>query len=184
VSGPPAELVFQEFPTFVYTHAPTCHDCSRVDSPSGAHVAAGTTPPTFDVSKALDGGIVASEAFRLVCSDVPGIEFEPLGGLEGHWLVEVSVRVRIDPFESRVHMGPTCSTCGRPRYVTRSGAIRLLEDELLPSGFSGTDVLFGDTADFGSTRPIRLRPHILVDRSTARLLKSTSLLGIHLITQP
>lgn len=183
VSGPPAELVFQELAAFVYTDAAHCDDCSRVELPARG-VAADIEPPTFDVSKTLDGGIVATNAFRACCDGVPGIEFVPLIGLDDHWLIEVAQTVRIDPFASHVREGPECSSCGQPRYVMRSGPIRLDEDEVVSPGFNRTDAMFGDTADFGVRQPVRLRSNILVDRETARRLKSAALLGIHLITQP
>lgn len=183
MSGPPAELVFQELPSFVYGAARHCADCSRLEPAADGTVAGSKIAPTFDISKTLDGAIVASDDFRDVCVEVPGVAFAPVG-LDGYWSVEIDQIVAIDPFESHVRAGPACVTCDRPRYVTRSGPLRLDPNETLPRGFSRTDVEFGDSADFGPSRPIRFGPLVLVDRSTARLLKSTSLLGIHLITQP
>ena len=184
VSGPPSELVFQEFKVFVYARAPHCPDCSRVETPCAADAAPDLPPLTFDVSQTLDGAIVASSAFRSACDPVDGIRFEPIDGLDDRWVVEVDRTVRVDPFESHVRSGPTCGTCGRPRYVTRSGPLHLEAGEVLEPGFSRTDIELGDTADFGSSQPIRLRPGLLVDRGTARLLKASDLLGVHLITQP
>lgn len=184
MSGPPSEFVFQELRTFVYTSAPHCPDCSRVEMPSAAHSTPDVAPLTFDVSQTLDGAIVASEAFRAACEIVDGIRFDMVVGANDRWVVEVDRTVRIDPFESHVRSGPTCVTCGRPRYVTRSGPLRLETSEPLEPGFSRTDIEFGDTADFGSAQPIRLRPNLLIDRGTARLLKAAGLLGVHLITQP
>lgn len=184
VSGPPAELVFQELPWFVYADATHCGDCSRVDRSHVDPVIEGSArAPRFDISKTLDGAIIASDAFRDVCADVPGVTFAPVC-LTGYWSVAIDQIAVIEPFESHVRTGPPCATCGRPRYVTRSGPLRLDPDEELPRGFSRTDVEFGDSADFGLNRPIRFGAHILVDRATARLLKSATLLGVHLITQP
>jgi hypothetical protein len=168
----------------VYTEAAHCHDCSRVELPTVARSPADAPPLVFDVSQTLDGAIVAGAAFRAACEVVDGVRFDPVDGADGQWVVEVERMVRIDPFESHVRSGPTCDTCGRPRYVTRSGPLRLQRSEPLEPGFSRTDVEFGDTADFGPAQPIRLRPNLLVDRGTARLLKASGLLGIHLITQP
>lgn len=184
MSGPPSELVFQEFRAFVYARAAHCLDCSRVEMPSPAGSPTDIPPLTFDVSQTLDGAVVASTAFRAVCDRVAGIRFDPIQGLDDGWVVEVDRMVRIDPFTSHVRSGPTCETCGRPRYVTRSGPLHLEPGESLEPGFSRTDIEFGDTADFGSSQPIRLRPNLLVDRGTARLLKASDLLGVHLITQP
>ncbi len=184
VSGPPSELVFHELSTFVYSDAPACSDCSRVDDPAGIVFPPGSPAPTFDISKTLDGAILASEAFRAVCADVPGLRYVGIAGLDGHWMIEVECFVGIEPFRSNVRAGAICSTCGRPRYVTRSGPIQLDSAAVLPEGFCGTDVEFGDSGDFGPSQPIRFRPHVLVDRATAQLLKSADLLGIHLITQP
>lgn len=167
----------------MYGEAPHCRACSRVESVVEGIAADGAFAPRFDVSKSFDGAIVVSDAFRDVCVDVPGITFTPLSG-GGHWTAEVDRVVAIEPFESHVRWGPPCEACDQPRYVTRSGPLRLQADGTLPSGFSCTDVEFGDTADFGPSRPVRLRSLVLVDRATARLLKSASLLGIHLITQP
>lgn len=184
VFGPPSELVFQELPTFVYTDALHCDDCSRVDEPSLGATEPDIVPLTFDVSRTLDGAVIASAAFREACDRMEGIRFEAVVGADDRWIVRVDRIVRIDPFASHVRTGPVCETCDRPRYVTRSGPLRLESSEPLESGFSRTDLEFGDTADFGPSQPIRLRPDLLVDRGTARRLKSTGLLGIHLITQP
>jgi hypothetical protein len=184
VFGPPSELVFQELQTFVYTDAPHCSDCSRVEEPALGAAEPDVVPLTFDVSRTLDGAVVASSAFREACDQIDGVRFEPVVGADDRWIVQVERTVRIDPFASHVRSGPTCETCGRPRYVTRSGPLRLESSDPLEPGFSRTDLEFGDTADFGPSQPIRLRPDLLVDRGTARRLKATGLLGIHLITQP
>lgn len=184
VSGPPSELVFQELASFVYSEAPHCPDCSRLELPGRARAAPGDPPLTFDVSRTLDGAVVASEKFRDACARVDGIRFEPVVGADDRWVVEVDRVVAVEPFESHIRSGPTCETCGRPRYVTRSGPLRLENNEPLEPGFSRTDIEFGDTADFGPSQPVRLRSDLLVDRGTARVLKAAGLLGIHLITQP
>lgn len=184
VFGPPSELVFQELATFVYTDAPHCRDCSRLEQPCAAASLPDAAPLTFDVSRTLDGAVVASAKFRDACAQIGGIRFEPVIGADDRWIVEVDRTVQIDPFASHVRSGPICDTCDRPRYVTRSGPLRLESSEPLEPGFSRTDLEFGDTADFGSSQPIRLRPDLLVDRGTARALKGAGLLGVHLITQP
>jgi len=177
-------MVFQELPVFVYGDAPMCAGCSRVES-TGEPLLVGEVPsPMFDVSRTLDGAIVASAAFRDVCADVPGVTFAPLPGVDQLWMLSVDPIVRIEPFDTRVRSGPPCARCGRPRYVTRTGPISLVDDQELPSGFSRTDMEFGDSADFGSTQPVLFRPDVLVDRQTARLLKAAPLLGVHLIVQP
>lgn len=184
VSGPPSELVFQELSEFVYTNAPHCPDCSRLETPSAGCSPPDCPPLTFDVSQTLDGAVIASAAFRAACDGIGGLRFEPVVGVSDRWVIEVERTVRIDPFESHVKSGPRCETCGRPRYVTRSGPLHLETSEPLQPGFSRTDIEFGDTADFGPSQPIRLRPNLLVDRATARTLKAADLLGVHLITQP
>lgn len=177
-------MMFQELSTFVYTDAAHCSDCSRVALPTPAHSASEDSPLTFDVSRSLDGAVVASAKFRAACEGLAGIGFDPVLGADDRWIVEVERTVSVDPFASHVKEGPTCETCGRPRYVTHSGPLRLQIADALEPGFSRTDVEFGDTADFGPTQPIRLRPDLLVDRGTARVLKAAGLLGVHLITQP
>lgn len=184
MSGPPYELVFQEMPVFVYGDAEHCYDCSRVEDPTDAVAPPDMPAPTFDVSVTLDGAVVATTAFWEVCRRLPGIVFHRLDGAPGCWLVEVDRVVRIEPFDSRVRSGPECATCGRPRYVVRSGPLHLARNEVLPEGFSRTATEFGDTADFGSEQPVTLRSHFLLDRDTGRLLKDSDLLGVHLIAQP
>lgn len=184
MSGPPYELVFQETPIFVFDDAEHCHDCTRVDDPTDAVAPQDMPAPTFDVSVTLDGAVVATNAFREACHGLPGLVFHRLDGATGCWLVEVDRVVRIEPFDSRVRSGPECVTCGRPRYVIRAGPLHLERNEVLPDGFSRTETEFGDTADFGSDQPVRLRPHLLVDRDTGRILKEAGLLGVHLIAQP
>ncbi len=182
--GSPFELVFQEIRIFVYGNADHCPDCSRVSDPATATAPTGICTPTFDVSVSLDGAIIATDAFRDVCEDVPGATFTPLDGADGCWRFDVDRIVRIDPFDSNVRAGTNCETCGEPRYLVRAGPLHLHPHEVLQPGFSRTDAGFGDTADFGSTQPVWLRPHVLLDRDTGRALKESHLLGIHLIAQP
>lgn len=177
------ELVFQDWPVFVYTDTPNCPDCTRVLADTVA-VAPEGPAPTFDVAITLDGGVVVSNTFRSTCSESPGVKFWPIAGRDDVWLLDAEPVVQLEPFDSHVKRGPECLTCGHPRYVTRSGPLVLAPHEVLPRGFSKTDIAFGDTADFGPTQPARLRPSLFVDRSTAKLLKSADLLGIHLIAQP
>ncbi len=177
-------MVFQELSTFVYTDAMACPDCTHLETPSAACVAPDAPPLTFDVSQSLDGAIIASGAFRAACEGIGGVRFDLVVGVQDQWVIEVERTVRVDPFASHVRMGPACETCGRPRYTTRSGPLHLETNEPLQPGFSRTDIEFGDTADFGPSQPIRLRPNLLVDRGTARALKAVGLLGVHLITQP
>ena len=183
VAGSPYELVFQELSGFVYADAVHCPSCSRVEQ-QAVPVAVDLPDPTFDVSVTLDGAVVATDAFRAVCVEVPGVAFSPLDGADGCWVVEVETTVRIEPFDSHVRTGVLCTTCGRPRYVTRSGPLHLESGEILPEGFSCTDLEFGDTADFGPSQPVRLRSHLLIDRPTQRMLKSSDLSGIHVIAHP
>lgn len=182
VSGSPFELVFQEIPIFVYAHAEHCRDCSRVLDATRTAAPADMPEPTFDVSLSLDGAILATRAFVEVCTDVPGVAFSPVDAAT--WRVDIDRVVRVDPFDSHVRTGTVCETCGQPRYVVRSGPLHLDPPDSLPLGFSRTDIEFGDTGDFGPTQPVRIRPNVLVDRETGRMLKSSHLLGIHLITQP
>jgi hypothetical protein len=183
VSGPPFEMVFQEIPVFVYGDAAHCSDCSRVHDDMQAVVPSGTPAPTFDVSLTLDGAMIATDAFVAATRDLPGARFTPLEGAAGNWMFDVVRIVEIEPFDSNVRWGPVCERCHEPRYVTRSGPIRLADGVEIEAGFSRTAIGFGDTADFGE-RPVRLRPHVLLDRATGRNLKSAGLLGIHLISQP
>lgn len=169
---------------FVFEQAEHCPDCSRVQDPTDAVAPADMPEPTFDVSLTLDGAIIATDAFRTACADVPGIAFQRLEDGGGCWLVEIERVVRIEPFDSHVRAGPLCVTCGLPRYVIRSGPLHLDRSEALPEGFSRTETTFGDTADFGSEQPVSLRPHILLDRESGRRLKEAHLLGVHLIAQP
>ena len=184
VPGSPFELVFQEIPIFVYENADHCPDCSRVSDRAMAEAPAGMQPPTFDISVSFDGAMIATDAFRDLCHDLPGAVFTPLDGTTGCWRFDVDEIVRIDPFDSHVRAGTICETCGEPRYVIRSGPLHFHPHEMLQPGFSRTDAGFGDTADFGSTQPVWLRPHVLLDRDTGRALKQSGLLGIHLIAQP
>lgn len=184
MSGSPFELVFQENPIFVFERAEHCTDCSRVTDPASATAPADMEPPTFDISVSLDGAIIVTDTFRAVCTDVAGAAFAPIAGASGCWLFTPDHTVRIDPFDSHIKTGPICATCGEPRYVIRVGPLHLHPHEPFPSGFSRTDVTFGDTADFGSSQPVLLRPHVLIDRKTGKMLKGSGLLGIHLIAQP
>jgi hypothetical protein len=176
-------MVFQEIPVFVYGDAVHCSDCSRVHDEMQAVAPPGTPAPTFDVSLTLDGAMIATDAFVASAHDLPGAKFTPLEGASGNWLFDVVRIVEIEPFDSNVRWGPVCERCHEPRYVTRSGPIRLADGVEIEPGFSRTAIGFGDTADFGE-RPVRLRPHVLLDRATGRNLKSAGLLGIHLISQP
>lgn len=184
MSGPPFELVFQEYPGFVYATASSCRGCSRVDDPTIGSLAADAPSLTFDVAETPDRAVIASDRFRRACLAIDGVEFHPLGGVDDVWLLDVERTVRLEPFDSHVRAGPECDVCGCPRYATRTGPLVLEPDEVLPSGFSRSDVVFGDTADFGPDQPIRMRPSILLDRDTARRIKRADLLGVHLITQP
>jgi hypothetical protein len=184
VPGSPFELVFQEMPVFVYENAEHCVDCSRVSDPTMARAPAGMPAPTFDISVSYDGALIVTDAFHDFCEDITGAAFEPLEGAPGCWRFDVDRLVRIDPFDSDINVGTMCDRCGQPRYLIRAGPLHLHPHESLLPGFSRTEDGFGDTADFGSSQPIRLRPHVLVDRETGRTLKQSGLLGVHLIAQP
>lgn len=139
---------------------------------------------TFDIALTFDGAVVVSDRFRSVCADLPGARLSPVDGVDDAWLLDSEAVVRLEPFDSHVHDGPSCVTCGEPRYVTRRGPLVLRPGEVLPEGFSQSDVGFGDTADFGSGQPIRMRPSLFVDRATMRALKAAELLGVHTVVQP
>ena len=184
VSDPPFELAFQENRSFLYGDAPCCPGCSRVLADGAVDRDFELRTHTFDVSVTHDGAIVVSDSFVVACAGVAGVRFEPLPCEPGHAVLRVDREVRIDPFASDVVSGPICDRCGEPRYRLRRGPLHLADDEILELGFSGTDLTFGDTADFGPDQPIRLRPHILVDRDTGQTLKRAGLIGVHLIAQP
>jgi len=184
VPGSPFELVFQEMPVFVYQDAEHCPHCSRVSDPATARAPADMPSPTFDISVSYDGAMIATDAFRDLCESIPGAVFTPLLDAPGCWRFDVDRIVRIDPYDSYVNIGTTCEGCGEPRYLIRAGPLHLHPHETLQPGFSRTEAGFGDTADFGSAQPIRLRPHVLVNRDTGRMLKQSGLLGVHLIAQP
>lgn len=177
-------MVFQEIPVFIYGAAGHCTDCSRVTEPGMAKAPVDMPAPTFDVSVSLDGAVLVTDTFREVCDEADGVVFAPLEGAPGVSLLVADRIVRVEPFDSHIRTGPACATCGEPRYVIRVGPLHLQPEDRLQPGFSRTDIGFGDTGDFGSTQPVFLRPHVLVDRDTGRLLKSAGLLGVHLIAQP
>lgn len=184
MSDSPVELVFQDFPIFVYGTAPRCGGCSRVTDPTVAALPDDAPPPTFDVSLTFDGALVVTGRFRSVAGELPGAVFSAVAGADDLWLLDAGPVVRLEPFDSHVGWGPRCETCGEPRYVTRSGPLVLEPDEVLPEGFSRSDIGFGDTADFGPDQPIRMRPSLFADRATAKALKAGSLLGVHTVVQP
>ncbi len=179
----PFELVFQEHRWFAFGRAPHCLDCSRVldDSVIGLDAA---EPPSFDISVTYDGCVVVSDEFVEACADIPGAVFTPIVDLPGFNVLRVERIVRLEPFDSHVKTGQTCPDCGGPRYATRTGPLHLDEGEQLETGFSRTDLEFGDTADFGPEQPIRLRPVLLLDEGSARAIKATELSGVHLIAHP
>lgn len=184
VAEPPKELVFQENESFIFAHGPACPGCSRVLDDSALDPDFVLVDRTFDVSLTHDGAVVVSEAFVSVCADTPGVRFEPIANESQYAVLRVDPIVRIEPFGSGVKEGPICSECGEPRYCVRRGPIHLDVDQIVGPGFSRTDMVFGDTADFGPDRPIAMRPHYLVDRATGKALKDAVLIGVHLITQP
>lgn len=177
------ELVFQENDSFVFTHAVACPGCSRVLDDSTIDADFVLVGRTFDVSVTHDGAVIVSDAFAAVCADVPGVRFEPIATEPRHAVLHVDRVVRLEPFDSGVKAGPICSDCCAPRYRIRRGPIHLDADEVVEPGFWRTDLVFGDTADFGPDRPMSMRPHYLVDRVTGKALKDASLIGVHLITQ-
>ncbi|MEJ7800041.1 MAG: hypothetical protein WKF60_05935 [Ilumatobacter sp.] len=181
---PPKELVFQENKSFIFAHAAACPGCSRVLDESGLDADFVLVDRTFDVSVTHDGAVVVSDAFVSACADAPGVRFEPIATEARHAVLRVDPIVRIEPFGSGVKAGPVCSECGVSRYRIRRGPIHLDADEMVGPGFFRTDLLFGDTADFGPDRPVSMRPHYLVDSATGKALKDASLIGVHLITQP
>lgn len=180
----PFELVFQENKWFAYGRAPHCTDCSRVLDDTVVEPDATAESPAFDISVTYDGCVIVSDAFVDACADIPGAEYTPIAELPGFSVVRVERVVRLEPFDSHVKTGQTCPECGGPRYATRSGPIQLEDGETLEPGFSRTDLVFGDTADFGPQQPIRLQPVLLLDEETARAVKATDLTGIHLIAHP
>lgn len=184
MSGPPFELAFQENQSFLFGSARHCPGCSRVLDEGVVDPDFELRTHTFDVSITHDGAVIVSNSFVVACAGLPSVRFEPLPTEPGHAVLRVDREVRIDPFASDVAAGPICDRCGGPRYRVRRGPLHLADDEVLQPGFSSTDLTFGDTADFGPDQPIRLRPHIVVDRETGQHLKSAGLIGVHLIAQP
>lgn len=178
------ELVFQENDSFAFGEAAACGGCSRVFDDSTVDPGFVLVFRTFDVSVTNDGAVIVTDAFVSACADTPGVRFEPIASQPDLAVLHVDRIVRIEPFGSGVASGSDCSVCGAPRYRIRRGPIHLHADEVVPIGFSRTDLVFGDTADFGSEQPVSMRPHFLVDRATGRALKEAPLIGVHLITQP
>lgn len=184
MAEPPKELVFQENKSFIFAHSLACPGCSRVLDDSAIDADFMLVDRTFDVSLTHDGAIVVSGAFVSACSDAPGVRFDPIPNEPGYAVLRVDPIVRVEPFVSGVKAGPICADCGEPRYCVRRGPIHLEVDQIVGPGFTRTDLVFGDTADFGPERPVAMRPHVLVDRATGNALKQASLIGVHLITQP
>ncbi len=184
VSAGPYEFVFQETKWFAFGGAAHCSDCSRVLDDAVVEPGPNASSPAFDISVTYDGCVIASDAFVEACSGLPGAEFTPIDALRGFSALRVDRVVRLERFDSHARAGQTCPECGGPRYATRSGPIHLEEGETLQSGFSRTDLVFGDTADFGPEQPIRLQPVILVDEESARSIKASELSGIHFIAHP
>lgn len=180
------EMVFQEHRSFAFGGAPHCASCTRVldGAEASLPVNGEFEEPRFDVCVTLDGCVLASHEFGLMAQGLRGVRFLPIREHPGWSAMIVDPVVRIDPFASKVRWGSPCDRCGEPRYSVRDGPIRFAEDEEPPSGFCRTDLGFGDTADFGSEQPVRIRPSILVDATTRKILKSGDLLGLHFITQP
>lgn len=178
------EMVFQEHRSFAFAEAAHCPGCSRVTDDTVPTLGGAFEEPPFDVCETLDGCVLASHEFRLLAGDVAGVRFEPVPDVVGWTALRVDPVVRIDPFASKVRWGTPCDRCGEPRYSMRDGPIRFAEGATVPGGFSCTDLGFGDTADFGPGQPVRIRPSILVDAATRKLLRSGDLLGLHFIAQP
>ncbi len=180
----PLELVFQENDSFAFGTARHCPGCSRVLDDHDVDPDFELRNRMFDVSVTNDGAVVVTEAFVFACAGMSSVRFESLTSEPAHALMRVDREVRIDPFGCDIVTGESCDRCRGPRYRIRRGPIHLRTGEVLEPGFSRTDLAFGDTADFGPDQPVRLRPHILLDRETARVLKGAGLIGVHVIAQP
>lgn len=184
MSAGPFEFVFQENRSFMFEQAPMCPACTRVGDARAFDDEFELRQPNFDISITYDGCVIVSDAFVGACVAIPGPTFIPIASAPGFSVLEVDRVTRIEPFDSHVRSGPACDVCGEPRYVTRTGPLRLYEGDDLESGFTRTDVTFGDTADFGPHQPKLIRPLILVDEESARTLKSSRLRGIHFVAHP
>lgn len=180
----PVELVFQENESFAFGTARHCAGCSRVLAEHEVDPDFELRNRTFDVSVTNDGAVIVTEAFVVACAGMPSVRFESLASEPDYAVMLVDREVRVDPFGCDIITGETCEYCHGPRYRIRRGPLHLRAGELVEPGFSSTDLTFGDTADFGLDQPVRLRPHILLDRATARVLKGAGLIGVHLIAQP
>lgn len=179
--GKPYEYVFQDNRTYMYTDAPHCPGCTRVLDRSYIAPDFEFAGPAFDISMTSDGCLVASDRFISACVAITGLRFRPIPSLLGFSIVEVQPTIRLDEFENRIRKGVDCPACGHPRFVVHEGPLTLEPDEVLPTGFSRSELEFGDSADFGPDYPIRLNPVIASDEATVLHLKSAGLSGIHVI---
>lgn len=177
----PYEFVFQDNRSFMYADAPHCPDCSRVLDDGWISPDFALDGPRFDISMTSDGCIIASDRFIAACIEIDGLSFRPIPSLPGYSMVEAVPTFRLDPFMNRIRTGIDCKRCGQPRFVVHDGPLALAVESELPVGFSRSEREFGDSADFGPDRPIRLVPVIAADEDTVAALKAAGLTGIHVI---
>jgi hypothetical protein len=179
--GLPFEFVFQDNGSYMYADAPSCSDCTRVLDDQWISPEFELRGPRFDISMTTDGCLVASDRFVEACASIGGLEFRPIPAEPGFSVVDVTATVRLDEFENHIRFGVTCPQCGNQRFVVHDGPLKLAAGQVLPEGFSRSELVFGDTADFGPDIAIRFAPVVMADESTARGLKATELRGVHVI---
>jgi len=168
--------------SFMFGHelAPRCRACTLVTDAEWINPTFVLVERGLDVSVTYDGCLVSSRRFANLVDGLPGIRTRAIPAAPGFFSTVVDPIVPFDTERRGTRSQDRCGRCGRFKVVIGATPVYLRDGAVVPPGFSRTDVVFGDAADFGAS-PTAQSPIILVDTTTAATLRAERLAGMELV---
>lgn len=157
---------------------PACTGCGLVTDPEWVNTRFKVKRKGFDLSSTYDGQTIASDRFVAVARNVAGMRFLELPGSPGFHLVVVDPSVAFDAEARGTAFEVPCEVCKRFTQIAGATPAHLKPGQELPAGFSRTDQVFGSAGDKPDHLVIQ-GPLIIVDETTATLLKDQKLTGLN-----
>jgi len=168
--------------SFMFDHelAPRCPACTLVTDAEWINPTFMMAERGLDASVTYDGCLVSSWRFANLVNGMPGIRTRAIPTAPGFFATVVDPIVPFDTERRGTRLQDRCGRCGRFKVVIGARPVYLRDGAVVPHGFSRTDIVFGDAADYGAL-PTAQSPIILVDTTTAATLRAEHLAGMELV---